>query len=137
MSLYTPNGYCALLVTANDTTKPALRPTYLDQSDPSSGTDAQWALIGRYSIAGAGPYRLSNVTAVAGNGTAGSDDEEGPQGTVTGEFLTATLPSREGPFEFTFRFYEGCGVWNLHQSVGEDAERVAWYERLPDRDVYG
>ncbi|GME34918.1 hypothetical protein GTA08_BOTSDO09092 [Neofusicoccum parvum] len=130
MSLYTPNGFCALLVTANDTTKPELRPTYLDQSDYSSGTDAEWALIGKYSIAGAGPYHLSNIT--GGNDTSGT----GPQGTVTGEFWTATLPSRLGPFEFTFKFYEDCQVWNLHQSVGGDAERVAWYEKLPDQDVY-
>lgn len=130
MSLYTPNGYTALIVTANDTTKPELRPTYLDQNDYSTGTDAEWALIGKYSIAGAGPYHLSNITAGSGgNGT-------GPAGTVTGEFLTATLPSRKGPFEFTFEFYEACRVWNLHQTVGEEAERVAWYEKLPDQDVY-
>ncbi|KAB2580395.1 hypothetical protein DBV05_g780 [Lasiodiplodia theobromae] len=129
MSLFTPNGYTALIVTANDRTRPELRPTYLDQSDYSSGTDAEWALIGKYSIAGAGPYHLSNVTD-------GDDECEGPQGTVTGSFLTATLPSRLGPFEFTFKFYDDCSVWNLHQAVGEDLERVAWYHAKADQDVY-
>ncbi|KAK1948851.1 hypothetical protein LY78DRAFT_697997 [Colletotrichum sublineola] len=47
MSLFTPNGYTALLVTANDTTRPDLRPQGLDQSNPSSSPDSEWAKIGK------------------------------------------------------------------------------------------
>ena len=40
MSLFTPNGYSALIVTANDTTEPDKRPKQLTQpakpSDPDS-----------------------------------------------------------------------------------------------------
>lgn len=61
---------------------------------------------------------------------------EGPQGTQTGNFFTSTLPSREGPYEFMFKFYKSCHVWNLHQPVGGGLERVAWYEKLPDQQVY-
>lgn len=58
-SLFTPNGYAALLVTANDTARPDLRPRSLDQNDLASGSDTEWAKIGKYSIAGGGPYRLA------------------------------------------------------------------------------
>ncbi|KAF6811679.1 hypothetical protein CMUS01_13213 [Colletotrichum musicola] len=126
MSLFTPNGYTALLVTANDTTRPDLRPQGLDQSNPSSSPDSEWAKIGKYSVAGAGPFRLSNVT--------GEKGPEGPQGVNSGSFLTSTLPARLGPFEFTFKFYDDCEVWNLHQDVGGGLQRVAWYERLPDQE---
>ncbi|KAK8040271.1 hypothetical protein PG991_000059 [Apiospora marii] len=144
-SLFTPNGYAALLVTANDTTKPDLRPRFLNQENLASGNDTEWAKIGKYSIAGAGPYRLSNVTwdcgsnkHVGDNGEKGKEEYEfeGPQGTQTGNFFTSTLPSREGPYEFTFKFYKSCHVWNLHQPVGGGLERVAWYEKLPDQQVY-
>ncbi|CCF36650.1 hypothetical protein CH063_01542 [Colletotrichum higginsianum] len=110
MSLFTPNGYTALLVTANDTTRPDLRPQGLDQSNPSSSPDSEWAKIGKYSVAGAGPFRLSNVTDEKG--------PEGPEGVQTGTFLTSTIPARLGPYEFTFKFYNDCSAWNLHQDVG-------------------
>ncbi|KAK8015405.1 Lipocalin-like domain-containing protein [Apiospora arundinis] len=129
LSLFTPNGWCALLVSANDTTMPDLRPRFLDQSNITSGTDADWANIGKYSIAGAGPYRLSNVTSSCRAG-------EGPQGVVTGNFITSTLPSREGLFDLNFKFYESCHVWNLHQYIGGGLERVVWYEKQPDQQVY-
>lgn len=126
MSLFTPNGYTALLVTANDTTRPDLRPQGLDQSNPGSSPDSEWAKIGKYSVAGAGPFHLSNVT--------GEKDSEGPEGVQTGEFLTSTIPARLGPYEFTFKFYNDCSAWNLHQDVGAGLQRVAWYYRLPDQD---
>ncbi|KAK8085820.1 hypothetical protein PG997_007091 [Apiospora hydei] len=143
-SLFTPNGYAALLVTANDTTKPDLRPRFLTQNDYASGNDTEWAKIGKYSIAGVGPYHLSNVTWPGYDcGDKGKkaevkmDEEfEGPEGIQTGSFFSSTLPSREGPYEFAFKFYESCHVWNLHQPVGGGLERVAWYEKLPDQQVY-
>ncbi|KAK8115665.1 hypothetical protein PG984_012167 [Apiospora sp. TS-2023a] len=137
-SLFTPNGYAALLVTANDTTRPDLRPKFLNQNDLASGNDTEWAKIGKYSIAGAGPYRLSNASTVEAGGDKGEEEYEfeGPQGTQTGNFFTSTLPSREGPYEFTFKFYKSCRVWNLHQPIGGGLERVVWYEKLPDQQVY-
>ncbi|KAK8044047.1 hypothetical protein PG993_004071 [Apiospora rasikravindrae] len=147
-SLFTPNGYTALLVTPNDTAKPDLRPRYLTQNDYASGNDTEWAKLGKYSIAGVGPYHLSNVTwpgydcgDKGSHGGRGEDEEanehfEGPEGTQTGTFFSSTLPSREGPYEFTFKFHESCRVWNLHQPVGGGLERIAWYEKLPDQQVY-
>ncbi|KAH6716340.1 hypothetical protein BKA61DRAFT_341809 [Leptodontidium sp. MPI-SDFR-AT-0119] len=131
MSLWTPNGYNALIVTANDTTEPEKRPIELTQPASPSDSDSRWALVGKYSIAGGGPFHLSNVT----DGC--SKDREGPAGTVTGTFLTATLPSRIGPYTFTFKFYDHCKVWNLRQRVGDDKLRVAWYYKLPDIYNYG
>lgn len=126
MSLFTPNGYTALLVTANDTNRPDLRPQGLDQSNPSSSPDSEWAKIGKYSVAGAGPFHLYNVT--------GEKGSEGPEGVQTGEFLTSTIPARLGPYEFTFKFYNDYSAWNLHQDAGAGLQRVAWYYRLPDQD---
>ncbi|KAK0650613.1 hypothetical protein DIS24_g6673 [Lasiodiplodia hormozganensis] len=129
MELFTPNGYTALIAVPNDRTHPELRPAYLNPGDPSSGTDAEWALIGKNSLVGAGPFHLSDVTD-------GQDECEGPQGIMTGSILTSTLPGLERPFKFSFKFYDDCSVWVLHEDMGEDLERVVWYYAKADQDVY-
>ncbi|KAH9203725.1 hypothetical protein DL95DRAFT_138614 [Leptodontidium sp. 2 PMI_412] len=88
MSLFTLNGYSALIVTANDATEPEKRPKELSLPASPSDPDSRWALVGKYSIAGGGPFHLSNITSGSRN------DREGLAGTVTGTFLAATLPSR-------------------------------------------
>ncbi|KAI0906368.1 hypothetical protein F4823DRAFT_607589, partial [Ustulina deusta] len=58
ISLYTKAGYHNLIITANDNTQADIRPRELSLPARPTDLDSRWAMVGKYSLAAAGPFKL-------------------------------------------------------------------------------
>lgn len=122
--MYTPSGYLSVILTANDKTEPDKRPKELTLPAKSTDSDAQWALVAKYSLAFAGPFQIEDE---------GCCDNINPCGVlIAGPFTTATLPSYIGlSLSNNYTFYENGQVLHLLGGVGGGYVQDLWFTKLP------
>lgn len=119
---YTPTGFMSAVLTATD---PDFRPLDLTLPAQTNQTDAEWADVGRHSLAYAGPFHF--------NDSQTKNDFEGQ--IIHGPLLTSTLPSFVGSLQHRdFVFTEDGKYLNLIGNLGGGVIDSLWWERL-DRNV--
>ncbi|KAK0625595.1 hypothetical protein DIS24_g11086 [Lasiodiplodia hormozganensis] len=127
---YHPDGYMAAVLAS---TTPQDRPKNLTWQDRAPRADADWARVGKHSIAYTGPYRLNASVPVVAT-------ERGVEGQVVhGPLDVATLPSFMGTFQprdFELVF---CGgnrtggegtLLQLHSDLGKGTKMSLWWEKV-------
>ncbi|KAF2667546.1 hypothetical protein BT63DRAFT_415100 [Microthyrium microscopicum] len=130
MVQYTPDGYYSVIAAPNDTDS-TLRPKGLVQGVPPIGDDANWATVGKYSMAKAGTYSLSNIT--AGHGHGGRD---GLTFEMSAPTLTATNPQDVGSSNhLTFTFSDNCKSVVLVEGRGTVPWKL-YYDKLPKVKIF-
>ncbi|KAI0509194.1 hypothetical protein F5B22DRAFT_649243 [Xylaria bambusicola] len=128
ISVYAETGYSSLIMTANDTTQRAVRPTELELPAHSTDNIARWALVGQYSLSTGGPFELHPD----------KDTHNGAPlftGAITNHITTATLPSLVGRSENSlFEFFgEDCNGHILRYRFA-DLLQTVYFQRLPNHN---
>lgn len=119
---YTPSGFMSAVLQA---TASEYRPLDLTLPAQDNQTDAEWAEVGRHTLAYAGPFFFND-----------SQTKSDFQGQIVhGPLLTSTLPSFVGSSQHRdFVFTEGGKFLNLIGNLGNGVIDNLWWQRL-DRQV--
>ncbi|KAH7028278.1 Lipocalin-like domain-containing protein [Macrophomina phaseolina] len=114
-------------------TTPEDRPQNLTWPYRPAQGDADWALVGKHSIAYMGPFRLNESVPVV-------ETEGGVEGQVVhGPLEVASLPSFMGTYQrrdFSLLFHEGGRrggegtLLNLKADLGGGARMSLWWEKI-------
>jgi len=100
-------------------TDPSLRPFQLTLPAQDNQTDAEWAEVGRHTLAYAGPFYFNESSASA-DGLTGE--------IIHGPLLTSTLPSFVGSLQHReFKFTEDGKYLNLIGNLGNGViDNLKW-----------
>lgn len=117
---YTQTGFMSAVL---QTTDPSLRPLDLTLPAEDNQTDAEWAEVGRHTLAYAGPFHFNE------NLTSTEDFRHGQ--IIHGPLLTSTLPRFVGSLQRrNFSFSEDGTYLNLIGDLGNGVIDNLWWKRL-------
>ncbi|KAI1138603.1 Lipocalin-like domain-containing protein [Hypoxylon sp. FL0543] len=118
---YNANGWMSANFMSS---RPEDRPPNIDIETQDVGTDAEWALIGKHTLAYAGPWYVSETT------------EEVDVGQIThGPTKVAWVPTWVGKeFQKNYTLYDGAGVMRFKSRSQEGLIGDMFFRRLDAGD---
>lgn len=116
--MYTSSGFMCAVLTATNAT---LRPQDLTLPAEDNQTDAEWAAVGRHTLAYSGPFYFNQ--SIKHNETNGQ--------VVHGPLISSTLPSFVGSFQHrTFSFHDDYQTLELIGDLGNGVVDTLYWAKM-------